>query len=80
MSLNFLNEILPWHIGQVSDRCPLGYLFTFIYTIKVLNLSVERSMEQSIVPSTFLRMCLLLLKEHIFVLLFAFGNLNFKPV
>ena len=22
----FWNEIWPWHTGQVSDRCPLGYL------------------------------------------------------
>ena len=25
----FWNEIWPWHIGQVSDRCPLGYLLWF---------------------------------------------------
>ena len=54
--------------------------FPFIYTIKALNLSVETDMEQSLVPSTFLRMCSLLLKERTFVLLFAFGNSNFKPV
>ena len=56
------------------------FFFPFIYTIKVLNLSVETSMEQSLVPSTFLPMCSLLLKEHTFVLLLAFGNSNFKPV
>ena len=54
--------------------------FPFVYTIKALNLSVETGMEQRLVPSTFLRMCLLLLKERTFVLLFAFGNSNFKPV